>query len=235
MSEEMQKKWYQKSIGVVIFLILFFPVGLYLMWKHKVWNMPIRIILSVFFALVVMGQILSPKSSTPVSQGNEQQQVEPQQNSNQPSVVPTTIAKTQEIFTLQQAITAKSLETTITSVATKSSVGNAYVKETASEGGVLIAVDYKYKNISDKPLNSFNRPTVNLIDANGTEYDSDVGKTSTYSVETNLDSKVFSDLNPGITVKDAKVFEVSKDNFDESTWMVQVKIDGKKYLVKITE
>src|SRR5690606_14459630 len=50
-------KWYQKPVTVILFLIFFFPVGLYLMWKHDLWNKTTRVIVSVFFGLLIIANM----------------------------------------------------------------------------------------------------------------------------------------------------------------------------------
>jgi hypothetical protein len=112
-------------------------------------------------------------------------------------------------------------------------VGSQYLNEKASEGATLIVAQYKYKNTSDKPLSSFTQPSVKLIDSKGIEYDSDLGKTSTYKVQVKMDEKFLSDLNPGITVNGAQVFEVSKDNYMESGWKMKVNSEGSSYFIEI--
>ena len=54
MENKTEKKWYQKPTAVVLLLIFFFPVGLYLMWKHEVWSKTARWIISGVFALAVI-------------------------------------------------------------------------------------------------------------------------------------------------------------------------------------
>ena len=54
---ENQLKWYQKPVAVTLFLIFFFPVGLYLMWKHNLWNKTTRIVISVLFGLIVIANM----------------------------------------------------------------------------------------------------------------------------------------------------------------------------------
>lgn len=54
---ENQLKWYQKPVAVVLFLIFFFPVGLYLMWKFDLWSKTTRVLVSVFFGLLVLGNM----------------------------------------------------------------------------------------------------------------------------------------------------------------------------------
>lgn len=54
------KKWYEKTGWIIFFLIVFFPVGLFLMWKSK-WKMPPKIIVSVLYALGIIVYFTSPK------------------------------------------------------------------------------------------------------------------------------------------------------------------------------
>jgi len=49
-----KKKWYQKTGGIIVLLVLFFPVGLYLMWKHTSWNKTVKWIVTGFFAFLVL-------------------------------------------------------------------------------------------------------------------------------------------------------------------------------------
>lgn len=55
------KKWYQKTGWILFFLIIFFPIGLFLMWKYSNWNKIIKLILSFLFGITFMGIVLSPK------------------------------------------------------------------------------------------------------------------------------------------------------------------------------
>lgn len=64
------KKWYQKSGGIVALLILFWPVGLYLMWKYADWAKVAKIIVTVAIGLVFFMTIanMSDSQSTTPSQ-----------------------------------------------------------------------------------------------------------------------------------------------------------------------
>lgn len=67
----MENKKSTLSNGIVIaLLVLFFPVGLYLMWAKTNWNKVAKIVVSLFFAVgvfaVVFGQN-APKESAPIS------------------------------------------------------------------------------------------------------------------------------------------------------------------------
>ena len=44
-----EKNWF-----IILMLVLFFPVGLFLMWKNAKWNKTVKIIISVLFAVMVI-------------------------------------------------------------------------------------------------------------------------------------------------------------------------------------
>ncbi len=60
---ETKKKWYQKTGGIIALLVLFFPVGLYLMWKHASWNKTAKWIVTGVFAFFVLTSAFSPKTT----------------------------------------------------------------------------------------------------------------------------------------------------------------------------
>lgn len=62
-----QQKWYQKQVTVVLFLIFFFPVGLFLMWKYSLWSQTTRVVVSVFFSLLILGNLSKESTSKPFS------------------------------------------------------------------------------------------------------------------------------------------------------------------------
>lgn len=136
-------------------------------------------------------------------------------------------------YKVSDAIKAENLELTVTSVQEKKQVGSQYFQSNPSEGGTYVAVQWKYKNSSDKPIGTFSQPRINLVDSNGTSYDADINASSSYATEIKLDRKILSDLNPGITVNDANVFEVSKDSYAKGGWSVVIKSDNKEYKINI--
>ena len=54
MENQTSKKWHEKTTYIIICLILFFPVGLYFMWKNNIWSKKARWIISIFFLLAVI-------------------------------------------------------------------------------------------------------------------------------------------------------------------------------------
>jgi hypothetical protein len=68
----------------------------------------------------------------------------------------------------------------------------------------------------------WSKPEMKLRDAEGTEYSEDIGAASSYATEIDLDEKVISDLNPGITVNSAAVFEISKESLQNPGWKIVI-------------
>jgi len=101
------------------------------------------------------------------------------------------------------------------------SVGITYVEQTAAEGGVFIVAHYRFKNTSQAPLAAASTPDLKLIDGRGTVYSADDGATGMYLMTHKMTQKLMSDINPGITVEGARVFEVSATDFNPATWSLQ--------------
>ena len=121
-------------------------------------------------------------------------------------------------------------EITITSAGERASVGSEFFVQQPSTGATFIAVQATIKNISSRPINSFSMPDFHLIAPDGIRFDPDIGASSSFATEIDLDEKVFSDLNPGITVRSGNVFEVAKDQFDKTTWRLFVDADESVYV-----
>lgn len=151
------------------------------------------------------------------------------ENSNVPSGANSEAAQETGIA-IGTPVKSREAEITVTKIEQRNQVGNDFLAEKASEGGTLIVVDFTVKNVGDRPL-SFYSPKIALIDASGMEYSSDIAKSAAYATEGDYDSKLFSDLNPGITTRGSTVFEVAADRYDPATWAIT--IDGKKNKVRI--
>lgn len=62
-----KKKWYEKSGWIIFWLIVFFPVGLFLMWKYSDWKKIVKLIISVFFAFGVVMSSFSSENIDEIS------------------------------------------------------------------------------------------------------------------------------------------------------------------------
>ena len=122
-------------------------------------------------------------------------------------------------------ISTPKLDVKILSARKVSRVGNEMFNSEPSEGATYVAVTWQYKNTSSQPIDMFSKPSLKLKDANNVNYSADVGASGSYATEVNIDEKVVSDLNPGITVKTADVFEVSKESIQKPGWTLVIDAD----------
>jgi hypothetical protein len=71
MASDNKAKWYTKSVWIIVLLFLFFPVGLFLMWKYSKWNKWVKWGITIFFGLCLLGSLNSPKTTTEISSSNK--------------------------------------------------------------------------------------------------------------------------------------------------------------------
>ena len=126
------------------------------------------------------------------------------------------------IYKIGEAFTVDNCEVTVTDVEKKTLVGGEWFNSTPIEGAVFVAVQYGYKNIGSEPVSFFDVPSVKLLSPNGAVYDSDISASSCYESQLDIDEKVFSDLNPGLSVRGAVVFEVSESELAKNGWYLDV-------------
>ena len=70
-NSEVKTKLSEKTWFVILFLILFWPVGLFLMWKHKKFSNPVRIIISiVLIATAIFAMLPSNSDDNEYDSGN---------------------------------------------------------------------------------------------------------------------------------------------------------------------
>lgn len=53
------KRWYQKSLWIIVFLIIFWPIGVYFMWRYASWKPSVKVVVSalelLFFVIFIVG------------------------------------------------------------------------------------------------------------------------------------------------------------------------------------
>ena len=54
MKENPEMKWHQNPTIIILMLIIFFPVGIYFMWKNEMWSNKARWIITSIFVLIVI-------------------------------------------------------------------------------------------------------------------------------------------------------------------------------------
>ena len=50
-------KWNEKPIWITLLLLFFFPLGLYFMWKNRVFSKTTRLVVSIFIGLIIVGSM----------------------------------------------------------------------------------------------------------------------------------------------------------------------------------
>ncbi len=99
---ETKNKWYQSTGGIIALLILFFPVGLYLMWKHATWHKTAKWIITGVFAFFILVNAIrgsnsssttsntqnSTPTTSPVTETPTQPTASPEQQTQEPTKVP---------------------------------------------------------------------------------------------------------------------------------------------------
>lgn len=128
-----------------------------------------------------------------------------------------------KIYKIGDSILVGDYSVTINSVMTRSVVGAEFFEEQAAEGGIFVVIDYSYRNDSIKPKSAFSIPGIKLRDSNGINYSADIGATGSYATESELNANTFSDINPGIVIDDAVVFEVSQSSFNAGGWSIFIR------------
>ena len=59
-----KENWYESTGIIILFLIIFFPVGLFLMWKYSKWSKVPKVIISVFWGLIVVANLGNNNNAT---------------------------------------------------------------------------------------------------------------------------------------------------------------------------
>lgn len=117
-------------------------------------------------------------------------------------------------------------EISVSSEAAMESVGSDGMGSHADPGGIYIAVNWWYENVSPSPADG---PLIELMSPDGTMYEPDGGASGIYSNDSsdgNFGTNSGEAVNPGIRYRVSDVFEVSKKMFDQNSWRVAIGVAG---------
>jgi hypothetical protein len=53
------EKWYQETWAIILFLLIFWPVGLYLMWRHARWSKTAKVVVTIILVFCVLLWVLA--------------------------------------------------------------------------------------------------------------------------------------------------------------------------------
>jgi len=104
-----------------------------------------------------------------------------------------------------------------------------------AEGGIYMIVYCSATNAGATPQLPFDID-LKLVDPNNVEYAADVAATAAlYSISDDITAKIVSNINPGISVTTASVFEISDAMLDQQFWKIKYSLFGKTYLLDIMD
>lgn len=140
------KKWYQTTWAAILFLFLFFPVGLYLMWQHTKWPKVAKWLITGFFGLIILGSAMSggSKTSTTTPQPTQVPQQEAQATAE--PTQPATTTKPQAQQPTKVPLKATTAPVSNVTVSQKSAVRKAqsYLNFTGfSHDGLVAQLEYE--------------------------------------------------------------------------------------------
>jgi len=177
-------------------------------------------IAGIFVVLIVLALIFGQNE-----QGNSTASQGTTANSGTTQAASSPASEPPPALKVGDSFSTPNFEIRIISAQVRSSVGDSMFNSQAGQGGIYVAIKWNYKNISKKPISAFDLPTLHLVSPDGTKYDTDLGASASYATELNTNAKVLSDLNPGIQITDADVFEVSREQFNPKLWKILVDAD----------
>lgn len=190
-----KQKWYDKTWLVIILCIIFFPVGLFGLWKSskisKVWKIIVTILIGILF-LASLGDSDKTKSSATSSDSTEEQTA----SEEQPSY-----------SKIGDEITVDNFVYRVNGVYFKKSIGNEFDTQTAD--GIYLIVDLSVKNL-DKEEHTLDNSLFKLTDESGTEFESSIDAST--ALEMNGNETLFlKQCPPKINKQGYIVFEVPEE------------------------
>jgi hypothetical protein len=74
---ENKTKWYKSNLGIIALLIVFFPAGVFLMWKYTSWHKYLKIGITGFFLLMLLAGASGDKKDTSTPLPSQQVEAKP--------------------------------------------------------------------------------------------------------------------------------------------------------------
>lgn len=128
----------------------------------------------------------------------------------------------QKIINAGEMAVMDKFEVAVGSIEEKNMLEGGAFSVAPSEGGIYVAVQWQYKNVSGYPVGSAHAPKINLLDCDGIKYSSDSETSAALAKSLDMDVKTGSDLNPRIVKRYVEVFEISESSYREGGWKLLV-------------
>ncbi|WP_196595203.1 DUF4352 domain-containing protein [Pectinatus frisingensis] len=209
----MEKKFYQRSWFVILMLIVFFPVGLYLMWKDTTWSKKAKVIISIIFALLIINAAINKDDKNqPVEQPQTVQQQTNKSENKQPAKEK---KKDFEDWTVNVEGVGKikggissNVGIAVIGINTTNSIGDDFSSQQAQGKFVVVkvAVSNGQNDAITVDSNSFK-----LIDDKNREFSASVEGMTALQMSNGNAKGFLTKVNPGIVTDVTFVFDVPKD------------------------
>lgn len=164
-----EQKWYDKTWLVVVLCIIFFPVGLYALWKNSSIAKGWKIGVTIFFAIVVLAQIgkdKDGKTSSSSSSSDNSTSTQSEQKAEAPKGVG-----------VGQVLKTQYFEIVVNKVSLNESVntGNEFADLKAEQGNMYLIINATFKNIDNESRMLMDGSV--WINYNGKDYEFDKAET----------------------------------------------------------
>lgn len=206
MSDEAKKKWFQQDWAIVLLLVVFFPVGLYLMWKHAKWSQKAKGIVTGVLALVVVASVaLKPPEPTKTAESNKPKvQQEDKKTENK-----TENKKSEDqVFALNQPATDGDFIFTVTGVTKTKTLGNEFTQKSAQGEFAIVAIRIENKG---KKTKTFDTSMAKVKDSNGREFERSVDGQTAKGLSQGQIDLFLQQIQPGSAVTGDIVFDLPAD------------------------
>lgn len=196
-----QSKWYDKTWLVIVLCIIFFPVGLYALWKNQSIAKGWKIGITVVIALIVIASLGDDKKTSNSSNSASSTSSENSQSSGSK----TTEADNAPTYAkIGDEITIEHFVYRVNDVRFAKSLGNEFTKQTAD--GIYLIVDLSLKNM-DNEEHTLDNSMFKLTDASGTEFQSSTDATTALEMD-GKETLFLKQCNPKIQKQGLLAFEV---------------------------
>jgi hypothetical protein len=196
-----QSKWYDKTWLVIVLCIIFFPVGLYALWKNQSISKGWKIGVTVLIALIVIANLGDDKKASTSSNTASSNSTESSQNSDSKT---TEVDNAPTYAKIGDEITIEHFVYRVNGVRFAKSLGNEFAKQTAD--GIYLIVDLSLKNM-DNEEHTLDNSMFKLTDASGTEFESSTDATTALEMD-GKETLFLKQCNPKIQKQGLLAFEV---------------------------
>jgi hypothetical protein len=163
-----QSKWYDKTWLVIVLCIIFFPVGLYAIWKNQSISKGWKIGVTVVIALIVLAQIGKDKKGSTSSADNSSSSSSEQ--TEQKTEAPKGLGIGETLHTDYFDITVNKV-----SLEDRVNTGNEFADLKPEQGNLYLIINASFKN-TDKESRMLMDGSV-WINYNGKNYEFDKAET----------------------------------------------------------